>query len=678
MSGIDAPLAGPGGVDDQGHVASGQELEQVIGRIHLQAGLLDVRQSGFPQRRPRARRRQQAIAEPGQGARDGYDIRLVLVAHPDEHRPARAQAVGGGDLRFQEGFGEGAAPAHHLAGGFHLRPQHEIGAGEPGEGKHRFLHRIGYQGHCPQPLRLQRPPDHDPGCLLGQRHAGRLADEGYGARGARIDLQQKYLLPLDRELRVHQSHDAQLQRQGDRLPVDFGLNRARKAMGWQGARAIPRVHAGVLDVFHHARDHCPGAVCQHIDIHLDRVGQELIDQYRVLGRGQHGRAEIARKLILAVDDLHGPPAQHVRGPHHERIADAGSGGIGFGQGCGTVVRRLVQAELFHQLREAPTILRAVYTVIRCTEHGYAGCFETLGQLERRLPAQLNHHPVRLLQGHDLQHVLQGDRLEVESVRDVVIGTDRLRVAVDHDRLPARLPQCQRGMHAAVVELDALSDAIGPAAQDQRLLPLAALRLIIFLVGRVKIGRGGLELRRARIHLLVYWANPQVLAPLAQRILGTTDQAGQARVGEAPGFPPPQIARRQILKPRLADDGLFLDELANLRDEPGVDIRQLRQPAIAPAQAHGVRQAANAFRRRVGQAVLQIGLQRVRRNAFGYCLVQPGQPGFQRPQRLLKRFLEHPPAGHHFANRLHLGGQPWIGQWKFFEGEAGDLGHHVIH
>jgi hypothetical protein len=56
----------------------------------------------------------------------------------------------------------------------------------------------------------------------------------------------------------------------------------------------------------------------------------------------------------------------------------------------------------------------------------------------RLPAELDDHAQELAPRHldvaDLQHVLDGQRLEVEPVGGVVVGGDRLRVAVDHDRL----------------------------------------------------------------------------------------------------------------------------------------------------------------------------------------------------------------------------------------------------
>jgi hypothetical protein len=71
--------------------------------------------------------------------------------------------------------------------------------------------------------------------------------------------------------------------------------------------------------------------------------------------------------------------------------------------------------------------------------------------------------------HDLEHVFERDRLEVQAIRGVVVGGHGLRVAVDHDGLVAVLAQRERGMHAAVVELDALADAVRTAAEHHDLL-----------------------------------------------------------------------------------------------------------------------------------------------------------------------------------------------------------------
>ena len=70
---------------------------------------------------------------------------------------------------------------------------------------------------------------------------------------------------------------------------------------------------------------------------------------------------------------------------------------------------------------------------------------------------------------DGEDVLKGEGLEVELVGGVVVGGDGFGVAVDHDGLVAHFAECECGVDAAVVEFDALSDAVGAAAEDHDLL-----------------------------------------------------------------------------------------------------------------------------------------------------------------------------------------------------------------
>ena len=100
------------------------------------------------------------------------------------------------------------------------------------------------------------------------------------------------------------------------------------------------------------------------------------------------------------------------------------------------------------------------------------------------------------------HVLQGERLEVEAVGGVVVGRDGLRVAVDHHRLVAQLAQGEGGVHAAVVELDPLADAVGAGAEDHHLGPVVRLALVLLAEGRVEVGGGRRELGGAGVDPLV--------------------------------------------------------------------------------------------------------------------------------------------------------------------------------
>ena len=103
----------------------------------------------------------------------------------------------------------------------------------------------------------------------------------------------------------------------------------------------------------------------------------------------------------------------------------------------------------------------------------------LGELERRLAAELHDDAVQRAVGalgvDDLEHVLGGERLEIEPVGGVVVGRHRLRIAVDHDGLVAGFLEREGGVAAAIVELDALADAVRAAAENDDLLFVASAR-----------------------------------------------------------------------------------------------------------------------------------------------------------------------------------------------------------
>ena len=57
--------------------------------------------------------------------------------------------------------------------------------------------------------------------------------------------------------------------------------------------------------------------------------------------------------------------------------------------------------------------------------------------------------------------------------------------------------------------------------------------------------------------------------------------------------------------------------------------------------------------------------------------EPGQAGLEPAQGLLQRFLEGAADRHDFADRFHRGGEDRLGAGEFLEGEARNLGDHIV-
>ena len=145
------------------------------------------------------------------------------------------------------------------------------------------------------------------------------------------------------------------------------------------------------------------------------------------------------------------------------------------------------------------VLGQVDRAVRRPQDRVAGVLDRAGKPERRLPAELRDHAHRLLSVADREHLLRGERLEVQPVGRVVVGRDRLRVAVDHDGLEPERPEGLRRVHAAVVELDALPNAVRAGAEDHDArAPARRRRLLLLSPGRVQVRRARLDLTRAGV------------------------------------------------------------------------------------------------------------------------------------------------------------------------------------
>ncbi len=253
--------------------------------------------------------------------------------------------------------------------------------------------------------------------------------------------------------------------------------------------------AGFLQVLHDAADEEVGAVVQGVHIELDRVVEEPVDQERLalLDHDLAGRPhEVVAQRIGAVDDLHAATAEHEARAHEHGVADL----LGDAHRALHVDRRAVarrqQPGLVEQSREQLALLGQVDGLRARPQDRVAGRLDALREPERGLAAELaddaEDGAARRLRVQDLQDVLERQRLEVQPVGRVVVGRHGLRVAVDHHGLEARVRQRERGVHAGVVELDALTDAVRAGADDDDLGAVRRRDLGLGVVARVVVRR----------------------------------------------------------------------------------------------------------------------------------------------------------------------------------------------
>ena len=248
--------------------------------------------------------------------------------------------------------------------------------------------------------------------------------------------------------------------------------------------------AGPLDVLEDRDDLRVFSITECLHVDLDRALEEPVDEHRPLVvSGERGAY-----VLGTCADPHRAPAEHVRGADEHRVADPRRRLDGLLPGGDDLPVGAADAEALEQPSEALAILGEVDRVERRAHDPVARRLERARQPERRLAAELDHDPVRLLALAHGEHLLGAQRLEVEPVGGVVVGRNRLRVAVHHHGLVAERAEAPRRVHAAVVELDPLPDPVRAAAEDHdaRLLPSGH--------GLVGLAPRGVEVVRARRHL----------------------------------------------------------------------------------------------------------------------------------------------------------------------------------
>ena len=237
------------------------------------------------------------------------------------------------------------------------------------------------------------------------------------------------------------------------------------------------MHARLLDMLHDARDMHVLAVAERVDVDLDRAREVAVEQDRAVARDDDRLADVALEMrgCRARSPSRGRPARRRGG------SPAGSRCSRRSPCACASVEAMPFLGCFRPSRLTSSWNRSRSSARSMASGevpriGMPSASQRVGELQRGLAAELHDHAVQravlLLDAQDLHHVLEGQRLEIEPVRGVVVGRHRLGVAVDHDRLVARVGQREAGVAAAVVELDPLPDPVRAAAEDDDLLAVA--------------------------------------------------------------------------------------------------------------------------------------------------------------------------------------------------------------
>ena len=265
------------------------------------------------------------------------------------------------------------------------------------------------------------------------------------------------------------------------------------------------------------------------------------------------------------------------------------------------------------------------------------------------------------------------------------------------------------MDAAIVELDALPDPVGSAAEDHDLAAVGWVCLVLGFaetgrfVGRVHIGRNCLELCGAAVDPLIHGIDAELVAQRAHFLFarrpchgaqGVVEQARAARLRFRHTASHADRAYGQCRKaligkahrlqaahffgiPRqtvVAEHVLFVDDRFDLAQEPRVEAGD----AVDFLDREFFTERLGDPQDTVRRTLAERGGDLLPADAFEFRhAVKPVEAGFEAPKRLLHRFRKAPADGHDLADRLHRGGQFRLGALELFKREARDLGHDIV-
>src|SRR5208283_2302176 len=337
---------------------------------------------------------------------------------------------------------------------------------------------------------------------------------------------------------------------------------------------------------------------------------------------------------------------------------------------GGAVARLRDFLFFEKPAETAAIFSQIDGFRSGANDGNAIALQFESKIERRLAPELDDHATRLFFFDDGENVFESERLEVKTVRGVVVGRNRLRIAIDHDSFEAIGAKSEAGMAAAVIEFNALPDAVGAAAENHDLLFLGDVGFVFVLVAGIHVGSEGFEFGGAGIDTLENRTNP--VASTLQTDGGGSGlpKLGEMFVASTDAF----YVAEQVLGGGFDGDSggaaIDLNDFFNLLNEPGIDLGQIANLASRQAAFESGENPINTVRTGRGQFLAQERVRCFRGRA-------PGSAGFKGANSLLQCFLEGTADGHDFADGFHLGAEGAVCAGKFFELPLGNLDHNVV-
>ena len=121
-------------------------------------------------------------------------------------------------------------------------------------------------------------------------------------------------------------------------------------------------------------------------------------------------------------------------------------------------------QLIEHLRELMTVFRIVNALCRCAKDVDPVFIQAGGKVVRNLTACRQNHAMRSFKINNIHNPLVSQLVKVKTVAHIVVCRHRFRVIVYHHRAVAFLTDGVECLHAAPVEFDRGTDAVGSGAE----------------------------------------------------------------------------------------------------------------------------------------------------------------------------------------------------------------------
>ena len=188
--------------------------------------------------------------------------------------------------------------------------------------------------------------------------------------------------------------------------------------------------------------------------------------------------------------------------------------------------------LFQDLIEQFTVLGCIDIFSCGSQDRNTHLHQGLSQLDRGLSAELNDSSVRFLDANNALDIFRGQRLEIQLICDIEVGTYGLRVVVYNNSLVSFFFKRPGAVHGTEVELDTLANADRAGAENQNFFLLVLLfHLADAVEAGIVIRSLRCELSCTGIYHLICCADVVCMAHGLDFFLAHTGQSGNDIVRE---------------------------------------------------------------------------------------------------------------------------------------------------